>query len=82
MNEPGFEIVPASERPKRRIAERGPSPLSLALAAGHTVWVAKPFNSGRVRQPTGYCERLGLRVRQVSGDRDGVPGLYLWAEKR
>jgi len=81
MNEPGFEIVPASERPAATFGQT-PSALSLALAAGHTVWVAKPFNLGRVNNKSTYLGRRGFRVRQVSGDRDGVPGLYLWAEKR
>ena len=74
-----FTVVPEGEFPKvQRRSE--PSALSLALEAGHVVFVAGGEPKG-LRNKHGYLTKRGFRVSQRAGERDGVQGYYVRASK-
>lgn len=77
-----FEIVPESERPELRTGE--PTKLALALEAGQTVFI--PGGGVRtisaIRNKASYLSVRGYRVHQRLAVREGVRGIYAWADKR
>lgn len=68
----GEEAAAIKASPKHQQAVYTP-----ALRAGSVVWYP-----GRATPPTfGHLAAEGLRTRSRKGERDGVKGFYVWAEK-
>jgi hypothetical protein len=78
-----FDVVPADERPAGVPKNRRPSPLSVALERGDTVFVPgrKSGNLGSVQQKRSYLRSRGFAVVAREGERNGVKGVYVWAER-
>lgn len=72
-----FEVVPKAELPSARHGAKSPGPLTLALLRGDIVFVA----GGSARATSKSLTAQGLRVRNRRGERNGVQGVYVWAEK-
>lgn len=72
-----FEIIPDLERPELITRGRPPTPLSLVLATGRTVFMpTRPRLDGQ----RGYLSKRGLRLHTQAGERNGVQGFYAWTE--
>lgn len=76
-----FEVVPDTERRPKANSGRQPSALSVALVEGKTVFVPH-YGDTRFLGRSSYLRNRGYRVVSRKGERDGIPGVYLWAERR
>lgn len=76
-----FEIVSASDIPARKTRGNHPTPASLALADGQTIFIVGRRASDVFRSPNSYLSRRGFRIHQRTGERNGVAGQYIWATK-
>jgi hypothetical protein len=80
-----IETVDRSEVPARDWDGPGrpPSALSARLVAGETVFIpgGDHRTAARSRGRKGHVARQGMRIRSRVGEREGVPGVYLWAEE-
>jgi hypothetical protein len=76
-----FEVVPTEERPVRF----GPAPISLALERGDTVFIpgatANSYAVAALRNKRSYLRQRGYVVVARQGQRNGVKGAYVWAER-
>lgn len=77
-----FVVVPDEERPPRG-SGRAPSELSLIFATGKTIFVPYMAASmtGGLRSKRAYLTVRGFKVFSRKAERDGVTGVYLWAER-
>lgn len=75
-----FEIVPAEERPATRRVGPGPAAISLALVAGHTVFIVGKRPVSLTSSRSSYAARRGYRIHVGMGERNGVQGYYAWAD--
>jgi hypothetical protein len=76
------------EVPREEVAAftrgRQPHPAALALASGKVLFI--PEAEARTiemmaRHPNGFLRARGFRARTQRGVREGVRGMYIWAEK-
>lgn len=76
---PKFMVVEHSEVPDRVSGNHGRpfSPLTVALLAGNTIWVAKEGDWAFRKTLNAH----GKRLRTRRAERDGVKGMYLWTEE-
>ena len=56
-----------------------PHPRVLAVMAGETIFL--PWRQDSVQRRFESARRRGYRVHTHKGERNGVQGVYVWAEK-
>jgi hypothetical protein len=76
-----FEVVPAEERP----THGGVAPISIALERGDTVFIpgatGNSYAVAGLRNKSSYLRKRGYVVVTRQGERNGVKGAYVWAER-
>ena len=66
--------------PRGRGPGRRRDPLTVALIEGHTVFMAGVRSDKSASRFT-TVRKAGYRIRARNGERDGVAGSYVWAER-
>ena len=75
-----FTIVPEDEFPSDGSRGKYPSALSLALEAGHVVFVEGKAPRALANK-SAYLRKRGFYISQRVGQRNGVTGYYVRAHK-
>lgn len=83
MSDVRFEKVDRSEVPEINHHPNQPSALVAALAAGDAVFVEGKGRSlvNSLRARGRYLDVNGFRVHSRTGERNGKPGVFIWAER-